>query len=309
MPNRVFISYRREDGAASARSICDRLGQVFGSNNIFMDVDSLVPGQRFDIELNRALSQCKVFLAVIGPRWMDLLKKREQDGEHDYVRHELASALARGMVVIPVLTEGARLPHNTQLPQDIAAVVMHQKQEITHERFAHDIAALTRAVQLATGHSTGFRWQYWGRWAGAATVAVLAVALGAVYFGKSTNTVIPQRKNPEPEKQGPAPQSQSQSQTSTTPPKTNNDHRIRVYNDGNKIIDVVRSSPCRAEEFGANKLGASERILPGESRLFDMSDGFKNDCCRDLRVVFQGGQMVSWWKVDVCKEGGWRVRN
>ena len=173
MPNRVFISYRREDGAASARSICDRLTQVFGSANIFMDVNSLVPGQRFDVELDTALSQCKVFLAIIGPRWMELLEKRERDGEHDYVRQELATALRRNMIVIPVLAEGARLPRSASLPPDISAVVMHQKQEVTHERFVHDVNDLIRAIQLGTGQSGGARWRYW---AGAGAAAALAIA-------------------------------------------------------------------------------------------------------------------------------------
>src|SRR6185312_394571 len=134
MSRRIFISYRREDGAANARGICDRLSSAFGSSNVFMDVHSLVPGQRFDKELNRALDKCSVFVAVVGPKWMEMLAKREAGGEHDYVRQELATALKRDMVVIPVLVEGARLPAATSLPADIKDLLMHQKQEITHER-------------------------------------------------------------------------------------------------------------------------------------------------------------------------------
>jgi hypothetical protein len=37
-----------------------------------MDVDNLKPGQRFDVELAKALDACDVFIAVIGPRWMEL---------------------------------------------------------------------------------------------------------------------------------------------------------------------------------------------------------------------------------------------
>jgi len=94
-------------------------------------------------------------------------------------------------------------------------------------------------------------------------------------------------------------------------PATNkaNDHRIQVFNQGNVAIDAVRSSPCTAERFGTNKLGERDAILPGDSRVFDMSDGFVSDCCRDLRVVFRGGKMEAWWKADVCRETNWRVRN
>ena len=297
MPNRIFISYRREDGAASARSICDRLTQVFGSANVFMDVNSLVAGQRFDVELNKALGQCKVFLAIIGPRWMELLEKRESEGEHDYVRQELATALKRNMVVIPVLAEGARLPRNTSLPPDIDAIVMHQKQEVTHERFAHDVNDLIRAIRLGTGQGEGSRWRYW---AGAAAVIAIAAVSVAAYFGGSTLFW---------KGDGPRKTAAVAGPVGTPPKQKENDHRIQVFNQGNVAIEVVRSSPCTAERFGTNKLGERDSILPGDSRVFDMSDGFVADCCRDLRVVFRGGKMETWWKADVCREANWRVRN
>ena len=39
--------------------------------NVFMDVDNLFAGQRFDQELDKALTQCEVLVAVIGRNWMD----------------------------------------------------------------------------------------------------------------------------------------------------------------------------------------------------------------------------------------------
>ena len=67
---KIFISYRREDVPGDARGICDRLGRSFGEANVFMDVDRLLAGQRFDRELEKALSRCDVLIAVIGTRWM-----------------------------------------------------------------------------------------------------------------------------------------------------------------------------------------------------------------------------------------------
>src|SRR5262245_59150567 len=97
MPGKIFISYRREDAAAEAARIRDRLATVFGPANIFMDIDELKPGQRFDQELAKALSTCNIFLAVIGPRWYDLAYSRAQAGGIDYVRQEIATALARNI--------------------------------------------------------------------------------------------------------------------------------------------------------------------------------------------------------------------
>jgi len=65
-----------------------------------MDVDNLLAGQRFDRELEKALAQTDVFLAVIGPRWMELFAGR-QTSKRDYVREEIAGALKRGSRSFP----------------------------------------------------------------------------------------------------------------------------------------------------------------------------------------------------------------
>ena len=83
MRGRIFISYRRDDAPGDARGVADRLARDFGKSNVFMDVDNLLAGQRFDRELDRALSQCDVLIAILGPRWMDLLSRA--DGERDFV--------------------------------------------------------------------------------------------------------------------------------------------------------------------------------------------------------------------------------
>src|SRR5262245_59446705 len=101
----VFVSYRREDSAANARSIRDRLAGELGDRNVFMDVDDLVAGQRFDEVLQKSLDRCDAVLVIIGPRWLDALRQKDRAGETDYVRIEIATALSRGILVIPVLVE------------------------------------------------------------------------------------------------------------------------------------------------------------------------------------------------------------
>ena len=46
MSGKIFINYRRDDERAVAARIRDRLAGVFGSSNVFMDVDNLMAGQR-----------------------------------------------------------------------------------------------------------------------------------------------------------------------------------------------------------------------------------------------------------------------
>jgi TIR domain-containing protein len=147
MPGKIFVNYRRDDERATAARIRDRLAATFGASNVFMDVDNLLAGQRFDKELERALGETDVFLAVIGPRWLELLSERQASGERDYVREEIAGALGRGIVVIPVLIERTPLPRHDLLPPDIRDLVLHQKHVVTHEQFGRD-GGLVEAIRF-----------------------------------------------------------------------------------------------------------------------------------------------------------------
>ena len=146
---KVFVSYRRDDARDMAARIRDRLADTFGEANVFMDVDNLLPGQRFDKELEKALDQTDVFLAVIGRRWLELLRERQTSGERDYVREEIAGALQRGIVVIPVLIERTPLPESDALSDDIRDLALHQIHEIAHARFGRDVTELIEAIRLA----------------------------------------------------------------------------------------------------------------------------------------------------------------
>lgn len=147
MSGRVFISYRRDDAKAESARLHDRLVAKFGAANVFMDVDALRPGQRFDVELAKALDQCDVFLAVIGPRWESVLMERQQRPERDYVLAEIAAALSRNIAVIPVLIDRTQLPSPAVMPPDIQGLLLHQKQEVTHERFGRDADNLIAAIR------------------------------------------------------------------------------------------------------------------------------------------------------------------
>jgi hypothetical protein len=93
MPSKIFVSHRRDDDPNGAARIRDGLTAKFGRSSVFFDVDNLLAGLRFDEELSKALVACDVFLAVIGPRWMDLLRTKSSSGDRDYVREEIAGLI------------------------------------------------------------------------------------------------------------------------------------------------------------------------------------------------------------------------
>lgn len=149
MAGKIFVSYRRDDVRAQAARIYDRVAATFGAGRVFMDVDTLTPGQRFDEALERALADTGVLIAVIGPSWSRLLTVRLQRNERDYVREEIASALHRKIAVIPLLIDQTGLPQDNELPGDLKHLVFHQAHRITHERFGRDTDDLIAAIRIA----------------------------------------------------------------------------------------------------------------------------------------------------------------
>jgi hypothetical protein len=149
---KIFVSYRRDDAPADARGVRDRLSRKFGKAKVFMDVDNLLAGQRFDRELEKALAQCDVLIAIIGLRWVKLLSSHSRSGERDYVHDEIAAALKRGIAVIPTLVgrngHMPSLPRRDELPEHLRDLALHQKQDIVHESFGQDADELIKAVQF-----------------------------------------------------------------------------------------------------------------------------------------------------------------
>jgi TIR domain len=147
---KIFISYRREDGAQDAGRIRDRLSWEFPSASIFMDVDDIPPGAEFVSRINEAISGCDALLVVIGRRWLDLLSDRGRRGgndQTDYVRIEIGSALKRDIPVIPILLDGAQMPGGDLLPDDIKALSNRNGLSVRFASFQRDVDPLVRRLR------------------------------------------------------------------------------------------------------------------------------------------------------------------
>jgi TIR domain len=59
MSGQIFISYRREDSAAAAGRVYDRLSESFPSNRIFIDVDNIAPGVDFVKAIEKSVGSCE----------------------------------------------------------------------------------------------------------------------------------------------------------------------------------------------------------------------------------------------------------
>lgn len=148
-PGRVFICYRREDAGYPAGWLFDQLAARLGADRVFKDVDSIEPGDDFEEVITGAVESCAVLLAVIGSRWVGAAGPdgRRLDDPGDFVRLEIEAALTRGVRVIPVLVDGARMPRPDRLPACLAPLARRQAVELSHARFTADLADLLNVLE------------------------------------------------------------------------------------------------------------------------------------------------------------------
>jgi hypothetical protein len=146
----IFISYRRDDSEGETGRLFDDLVRAYGDDSVFMDVAGIQPGLDFRKAIDANVSSCGVLLAVIGPSWASVTDSggnRRIDTANDFVRLEIASALARSIPVIPVLVHGAKMPALDQLPDDLKDLRYRNSVEITHARWNSDVALLIGALK------------------------------------------------------------------------------------------------------------------------------------------------------------------
>ena len=150
MASGIFINYRRDDSAGAAGRIYDRLAQAFGKDNIFMDVDNISTAVNFVQQLERELTNCKVFLCVVGHNWLNAKGEdghRRLDQPDDYVRTEIAASIKRDITIIPILIDGARMPKPRELPDDIAPLAARQALDVNSVHFQRDVNELTQIIR------------------------------------------------------------------------------------------------------------------------------------------------------------------
>jgi formylglycine-generating enzyme required for sulfatase activity len=264
MAGNIFISYRREDAAGSAALLYEHLSRAFGESNVFMDVDNVMAGQRFDQQLERALAECQIFIAVIGPRWLDLLKSKRVARERDYVHEEIAAALARGVVVIPVTVDRGTLPQQKDLPKEIQALVFHQQHIISQEQRRRDIAALVTAIRANRKSPeivSSLPWN-WIAFGGAGLV-VAVIAITILFSGPPQPSLPQANVMPRPS-------------ASTTVPT------------------VFASNTARSSAPSSARRDDPSQIVPGSGRSFRDTAASDQPCpiCPEMVVVPAGGFLM-----------------
>jgi PQQ-dependent catabolism-associated CXXCW motif protein len=164
---KILISYRRSDSDAITGRIRDRLSQHYGEESVFMDIDSIPLGIDFRRQIQDALLDNELLIAVVGPKWLG----PTEDGrlrihdEADPVRIEVETAIARGIPTIPVLVGGATMPKPGDLPDSLknfsfynAAAVdsgLDFRQHMERLIRSTDMILTSKSRRLAAGRKSG----------------------------------------------------------------------------------------------------------------------------------------------------------
>jgi formylglycine-generating enzyme required for sulfatase activity len=180
--SKIFISYRRADGAIAGR-IYDRLVGRFGTKAVYIDLKNIPLSDPWPVHITKALLGCEVGLVLIGGEWLNEIHKRLDD-QDDYVRLEVEALLKEKIPVIPVSLDEAAMPDKAELPQTLAPLVNFQSTKVRSSGdFDGDIEVLLHSLRS----KLKFSWYRVGELIGLAVCAVTLI----VFYWWSVNQRYP----------------------------------------------------------------------------------------------------------------------
>lgn len=141
--SKIVISHRREDLPVETRRIRDGIAARLAPTEVVLADAAATPR----VEPGPG----DLLLAVIGPRWLELMQGNAARGERDDVRAVVANALRRGIAVVPVRVGRSdalpALPHAHDLPDDLKALAQLGAYPVATDRLDIDTLALAQIIQ------------------------------------------------------------------------------------------------------------------------------------------------------------------
>jgi hypothetical protein len=191
---KIFISYRRDDSAGHAGRLYDSLTAHFGPDSVFMDLSAIDSGENFARAIESGVGSCDALIALIGDQWLSAAgpRGRRLDDAGDFVRAEIASALAQGTPVIPVLVEGATMPQVDSLPDALKPLAQRQAHELSDHRWSYDVRRLIEAAEKLAGPT---RTTNTGTRLAAAAAVLLVLIAGAILLVRARGENTPFNAN------------------------------------------------------------------------------------------------------------------
>jgi hypothetical protein len=145
---KVFVSYRRSDTEHLAGRIADRLRNEPEIEEVFFDIDGIMPGENFEAKIDAALAESAICLVIMGPDWCG----KSSDGparifdESDFVRRETRAVLESDTKALPVLANDADMPGEDAVPEDLRSLLRINAVTVEFKSFERDMDNLIDAV-------------------------------------------------------------------------------------------------------------------------------------------------------------------
>ncbi|HEX6595596.1 MAG TPA: toll/interleukin-1 receptor domain-containing protein [Acidimicrobiales bacterium] len=145
----IFICYRRKDSGYIAGRMQRDLAERFGADQVFLDGTGIKAGADFHERLGAQVNSCDALVAVIGDDWLTASQngKRRLDDPKDWVRQEIGSALAREILVVPVLVEDAQPPTAADLPPALRGLTKRNCLELRAVDWDDGMRKLSEALE------------------------------------------------------------------------------------------------------------------------------------------------------------------
>jgi hypothetical protein len=146
--NRIFISYRSSDGFKDATRLAVDLNRVFGKDQVFLDKQDLRGGSSWRDEIMGALGSKPIVLALITPDYFDAVRdgSRRIDRDDDPVGEELLAAFEANAQIIPLLSEGVKMPPAASLPARLQSITSRHALRLRSEDWNNDLLRLIEDV-------------------------------------------------------------------------------------------------------------------------------------------------------------------
>lgn len=149
---RVFISYRRDDSESVVHRLHERLVGELDDDEVFLDHQGGIrAGDEWFHKIRERLYQADLLLAVIGRHWLSEENGARLADPGDVLRQEIEIALGRGILLVPVLVDGARMPRRDDLPEALARLAGKQYVEVSNRKFDRDIEDILDLVRPTLG--------------------------------------------------------------------------------------------------------------------------------------------------------------
>lgn len=180
----AFISYRRHDSFvtdAKAPATTPFLQALLAALddlgfNAFIDFEAIEYGDQFDEKILREIKKCDLFLALIGPRWIDELDTRRARGERDVAAREVIDAIELDKVMLSIQVDGAEWPQGRDLPERLAILSSNNAISFDSAMSSEEMAAKLKPTATRVERL----WRFDGRWeAGYVGAGIIAYLLTA----------------------------------------------------------------------------------------------------------------------------------